>query len=112
MDKKRLVSLEKISLNPETTKNTEAQTQEWLDAERKKLENRSFEQDIKLRKEYAHKVYWLILGFVVGVFIVLLLSGFDFICFSLSTSVLITLLSTMTTSVIGLFVIVMKYLFR
>lgn len=74
------------------------------------IKNRGDSQDIEMRKDYARKTYNLVCIYlvVVGFFVF-------FVCcpaeFTMSDAVLITLLGTTTATVIGLFAIVMNYLF-
>ena len=76
------------------------------------LKNKQLEQNISERRKYAKKFYklnkiwmWIICG-------ILALQGLrlDFL-FSLSEEVIITLLGTTTATIIGLLVIVARYLF-
>ena len=50
-------------------------------------------------------------SWLCGVFIVIVLSGFNLFSFKLSTTVLTTLIGSTTASVLGLFAIVANYLF-
>jgi hypothetical protein len=76
----------------------------------KKLANDGIMQDMGERKEYTHKIFVLICMWLVLVGIVLIASGNGNLHYS--DSVLITLLTTTTANVIGLFVFVAKYLFQ
>lgn len=97
---------------------------------REKLKTRQLEQRIAqdddihgLRKEYVPKLYVMIVGWLFAVASFVFLTGFssDFInnpdcqlnCvrFKLSDNVLIAFITTTTATVIGLFVIVAKWLF-
>lgn len=77
-----------------------------------------------LRKEYANKVFYFICSWSIALFIILLFDGFGEINFNifhsllklqfnfhLSDNVIITLLATSFIEVLGLFYIVMSYLF-
>ena len=82
----------------------------YYEKELKILELKSKEQDIDMRKDFATKTYNLVCIYLVVVFFVVFLSC----CpaeFYMSDGVLITLLGTTTINVIGLFAIVMNYLF-
>ena len=65
-----------------------------------------FRQDIKERKKYANRIYWLIVVWLLGIAVLLF-------CFysRVDSSVLIALLSGTTVNVLGIFVVVAKYLF-
>lgn len=82
----------------------------YYEKELKILELKSKEQDIDMRKDFATKTYNLVCIYLVVVFFVVFL-----VCcpaeFNMSDGVLITLLGTTTINVIGLFAIVMNYLF-
>lgn len=71
------------------------------------------QQDLKERKKYAGLVFWLILGWIVLLFVLLGFQGIDFQegQFSLSDSVLIALITGTTANVLGIFAFVMSYLF-
>jgi hypothetical protein len=65
-----------------------------------------FKQDTSERKKYANRIFCLVVGWLLGVAVLLL------IFHSLVTErVLIALLSGTTINVLGIFVVVAKYLF-
>lgn len=83
-----------------------------------KLENDAIEgsnigdsQDRGQRKDFAERVYYFACVYMVFVFLILFLSGSTGANFKLNDSVLITLLRTTTANVIGVFAIVVTYLF-
>lgn len=85
-------------------------TANYCEKELKELEVKSKEQDIDMRKDFATKTCNLVCIYLVVVFFVVFLAC----CpaeFNMSDGVLITLLGTTTINVIGLFAIVMNYLF-
>lgn len=76
-------------------------------------------QDREERKRYAKFTFIFLSTFTFVVMFLLFLSGingslcfFDFSKFHLSNTVLITLISTSLASIVGIFVFVMKYLFK
>jgi hypothetical protein len=69
-------------------------------------------QDRTERKNYANKVYKLVLGFLFVILLIVIATAIIPVKFYLSDSVLITLLTTASANVIGIFTIVMKYLFK
>lgn len=75
---------------------------------------RNFEQNIALRKEYAGKIYRLVVGWLFALFVLLVASGVGnvFGVVSLSDRVIMTLITGTTINVLGIFVIVAKYIFR
>ena len=69
------------------------------------------QQARKQREEFAHKVFRLVVGWIIAVGALLCLSGWGVWDFQLSDSVLITLVGGTSASVIGLLAIVMRSLF-
>jgi len=74
-------------------------------------------QNIEERKKYAHRTFCLISGWLSCVFLLLLLQGFGGIPgvarfrFALDKTIIITVVGTTTASVLGIFIVVMHYLF-
>jgi hypothetical protein len=83
-----------------------------VDLHLKREELEGNKQDRKERKDYSSKTYWLMFAFLCSSIVIVFLSGIRQTFFMLSENVLIALLSTMSVNVIGIFAIVMKYLFR
>ena len=82
----------------------------YLERERQKLELQGLSQDIAERKAYAGKIFRLVVGYLVAVFLVIFGCGLN--CgFSLPDSVLLMLLGTTTANILALMYIVAKYLF-
>jgi hypothetical protein len=82
----------------------------YYENELKKLELKSKAQDIAMRREYADKTYLFVCIYMCFVFFLIFLACSPS-TFQMSDSALITLLGTTTINVIGLFAIVMNYLF-
>lgn len=78
-----------------------------------KTKLKSYQQDIIERKKYANRIFLFVVCWSVVVVIILLIQGFGvkFNFFNLSDKVLISLISATTINVLGVFVIVAKYLF-
>lgn len=96
-----------------STSEVKERAQDELDKEdlrKKQLANDGIMQDMGERKEYTHKIFVLICFWLVLVGILLIASGNGNLHYS--DTVLITLLTTTTANVIGLFVFVAKYLFQ
>src|SRR5438552_2492579 len=68
-------------------------------------------QDIDERKKYAHCIFCLTVGWLGLMGYVLLAQGYNFKFFELHDSVLIALVTTTTSGIVGLLVLVVKYLF-
>lgn len=69
-------------------------------------------QDREDRKTFAKYLFWLLVGYLIIVFTILILASSDCVGMTVSDSVLITMLATTTANIIGLFAIVARYLFR
>ena len=78
---------------------------------RQLLLDRELEQKIEQRRKYAGDIFVLISIYLVAVFILLVLAGADDNGFTLSNSVLMVILGTTTTTVLGLFYVIVRHLF-
>lgn len=83
---------------------------DYYEDELKKLELRSKAQDIEMRRDYADKTYLFVCIYMCFVFFLVFLACSPS-TFKMGDSVLMVLLGTTTANVIGLFAIVMNYLF-
>lgn len=71
------------------------------------------QQDRKERKKYALLVFVFLVFFTLIVLGIIISHGWNnFTCFYLSDTVLITLITTSLATVVGIFLIVMRYLFK
>jgi len=70
-------------------------------------------QDADERKLYAKRLFWLMAAWLAGIFLLLLAQGFLYPrnWFDLSENVLLAAIGTTTVNIIGMFVIVARYLF-
>lgn len=64
-----------------------------------------------LRLEYTGKIYWLVALWLAGVVTCIALSGFGAKGFKLSDNVLIAFITSTTINVVGLFVLVAKWMY-
>ncbi len=87
-------------------------TMAGLEVESRKEDLRGKRQDREQRKDFAYHIFNFICAYMSVTMLLVFLSGCKSACFSLEGSVLVTLLSTTTANVFGLFVIVAKYLFH
>jgi hypothetical protein len=88
------------------------------EADRLKIENQGLRDALKeakdlhgIRKEYIGKLFGLIQVWLIIVVIFLILSAFIKQYFTLSDSVIIAFITSTTVSVLGLFVLVAKWLY-
>lgn len=86
-----------------------------LEDEQKKLTLESQRRDINARTRYVDRVYWLIVFWLIFVAVVIVQDArqplFSLVRFDVSDPVLIALITTTTINVIGLFIVVLRYLF-
>lgn len=73
------------------------------------LENRNTEQNINLRRKFSWAIYGFVVAFVCVILVILICCGLG--CLILSDSILLALVTTMTTTIVGLLVFVLKYFF-
>jgi hypothetical protein len=81
--------------------------------ERDQLRNLSYQQDINQLQRYAGRIFWLVVAWLSGTFALLLLQGFlgPNHWFNLDDAVLIAAIGGTTINVIGIFIVVARYLF-
>ena len=65
----------------------------------------------KLRLNYSGKIFFLVCAWLVCVAVAVFLAGFSYKDFSLSDKVLIAFITSTTINVVGLFVVVAKWMF-
>lgn len=102
-----------IKENESTTIRQKYLEQKWkTENELLAEELESHRQDRDQRKDFAMKIFGFVSLYMLGVFLVLVLSGVECNQFHLSDSVLLTLLGTTTATIIGVFNFVARYLFH
>lgn len=91
---------------------------ETLESARLEIENERLRDELEeardvhdLRKRYTGRLFWLIVLWLVAVITFVTLTGAWKAGFSLSDSVLIAFITSTTVSVLGLFVLVAKWLY-
>lgn len=87
---------------------------EWeQDAARRKtdLDLEGQKQDQQQRRVFAYWLFGVLCLWLAAILVMLFFQGFSYRAFTLSDEVLIAALATTTINVIGLFVIVARYLF-
>ncbi len=90
------------------------QEEHAYDKEKKRIELDSLRQDIQERKKYANKIYKLIVCWLLAIFLLILVNGFFSALewFSLSNTVMTTIVGGTTVNILGIFYIVANYLFH
>lgn len=87
-------------------------TAESLERQQLQAQIESLKQDIQERKKYAHRIFCLMCVWLGCCFLILGLNGFSAATrFSLSQPVLLALIGGTTADVLGIFYIVIHYLF-
>ena len=109
------LDLDKVSdqPGPKTPDSATRLEEEELDKQKEKAILAGLVQDIAERKKYAGRIFWLISLWLVGIFLLLILPGFgsNGHWFALSEAIVISAIGGTTINVIGIFVVVAKYLF-
>lgn len=80
-------------------------------SELERLKLLDYKQDIAARKDFSGRLYSLVKRWLVGIGALLVLSGWRVCGFNLSDGVLVALIGGTTVTVVGLFLVVVKYLF-
>jgi len=111
----QLIHFEQIPLNLQEV-GTDRDATEESKCERERISNELLKeqlagkkQDREERKKFGTHVFRLIVGYLIAVFLLLVLAGFGTL--SISEGVQLTLLGTFSANVLGLFWMVMNYLF-
>jgi len=78
--------------------------------EQQRLQLKEFGQNIAERKRYAARVFWTSVGWVFGIFLILIADGIGW-HFHLADSVLLVAIGSTTANILGIFYIVVRYLF-
>jgi len=103
--------LEELSVKVPKAEDVVATSEESIDRALKWEDYIGKKQDREQRKQFAGKLYWFLSIYMACVFLLLLLSGFRFIPFTLNEAVLLAMLGTTTANVVSIFIVVAKYLF-
>ena len=99
---------------PEISDAPDAETEEEIDRfeyEHNKLILQEHQQTINLRTDFAKKIFWLVIGWVVAIFAILILQGFAMAHFNLANSIILALIGSTTLNIVGLLYVVTHYLF-
>ena len=102
------INLQEVGTDRDATEESKCE-RERIDNELLKEQLAGKRQDREERKKFGTHVFWLIVGYLTAIFVLLVLAGFG--CMSMSDRVQLTLLGTFSANVLGLFWMVMNYLF-
>lgn len=70
-------------------------------------------QDRNERKKYAYRTFIFLSSFTAAILLIIIGAGFSqVLSFKLDNSVLIALITSSLASIVGIFILVMRYLFR
>jgi len=70
-------------------------------------------QDRQERKKYAYRTFIFVCAFTAIILSIILLAGFSTVFeFNLDSSVLIALITSSLATIVGIFILVMRYLFK
>lgn len=100
-----------ISTTSDSSKTAYVDAERELELERKKQEATFALDNHKARIRYSRYIFVLVCIWLTAVLVVCIAQGIPRIGFHLSDSILITLLGTTTANVIGVLIIVLRYLF-
>lgn len=110
-DKLELVDAEEPkTLDPETRAAYNEETKDLQDDQLREA-IKDLQQDRVQRKQYADRLFRLVVVWLIVVGVMVFLHGFSDFPFKLPVAVLNTLIGSTTASILGLFAIVANYLF-
>jgi len=69
-------------------------------------------QDRSQRKEFTNKIFWMLVSFLFVTMVFVFLNALKCIPFEISDTVMVALLTTSSANVVGIFLVVVKYLFK
>ena len=69
-------------------------------------------QDREERKRFADKLFCMLVVFLFSVISIVIFCAIDRILFNLSDTVIVALLTTCSANVVGVFLVVVRYLFK
>jgi len=121
-DPNRPIGLESITerlpgvFNPDAVANA-AEERLWLENKRLQSQVEDLEQDRKERRKYAQRIFYMVVGWLIAMILIVVATGVrwpwahQYIGFDLAERIVLTLITTTTVSVVGIFLIVASYLF-
>jgi hypothetical protein len=84
---------------------------EFFAKSRERVEIDGILQDLGERKKYAGRIFWMVVVWLAAIALVIVMEGFHLLGFYLDSSIVIALIGGTTTGIVGLFLIVARYLF-
>lgn len=79
--------------------------------ERQRISLQGLIDDVKARKKWGERVFYLLIAWLITDLLCICLQGFSAFGFHVSDAIIITLISTTTANVLGLGYVVANYLF-
>ncbi|GAB1264263.1 hypothetical protein [Aurantivibrio infirmus] len=110
----------RITATPSKSPDPHTSQEQQYNEQQQQLAIREKDQDLKFKKsahkariKYAKKVYVVVIFWLIAIALLVLANGITFLdpYFSLSDKVVITILTSTTVTVVGLFATVLKFLF-
>lgn len=84
---------------------------QFIENAARKEQVRGIAQDTRQRKIFAERIFWLLCAWIMALFAILFLQGFHYNMFRLSDNVVLALIGGSTVNIIGVFLVVVRYLF-
>ena len=103
------INLQEVGTDRDATEESKYERETHRQRATQRAASQAKRQDREERKKFGTHVFWLIVGYLIAIFVLLVLAGFG--CMSMSDSVQLALLGTFSANVLGLFWMVMNYLF-
>jgi hypothetical protein len=112
----RAINLGEIAAGPIGPNEPDSETREEeedLDAQERRVRLAGVWQDINERRRYAGRIFWLVVFWLGGALGLLILQGAlsPWHIFNLDRAVLLAVVGGTTVNVIGIFIVVARYLF-
>src|SRR6267378_2662652 len=92
------INLDAIQAPEVISNEPDKQSKLELDDERRRLENVGLAQDIRARRKYAFRVFLLVIGWIIGIYLLLVFQGFRFHSFHLSDNILLAAIGSTTAN--------------
>ena len=97
-----------VSAKPSETYDREIRE---LESQRKRLHNLELKQKIGARRLYVLAIFVMVVAWIVGIYVLLVMEGFNFRGFNLSSNLLLAAIGSTTANVLALLFMIVKFLF-